>query len=111
MCIRDRFNDHYQHGRYEEALAAAQGMDLRPDFRGPLYIAASFGQLGRPGEAGPALEEMRALWSRPVGDLRQELVERHGYTPGFADHLMEGLAKAGLEGVADPPAVGSTTDG
>jgi len=105
------FNDHYQHGRYEEALAAAQGMDLRPDFRGPLYIAASFGQLGRPGEAGPALEEMRALWSRPVGDLRQELVERHGYTPEFADHLMEGLAKAGLEGVADPPAVGSTTDG
>jgi TolB-like protein len=105
------FCDHYHHGRYEEALAAAQGMDLSGDFRGPLFVAASLGQLGRPNEAGPALHEMRALWSRPVGDLRQDLIERHGCTPALTDHLMEGLAKAGLEGVADPPAVGSATDG
>jgi len=99
------FHDHYHHGRYEEALAAAQGMDSGGDFRGPLFVAAAYGQLGRPDEAGPALEEMRALWSRPVGDIRQEMIERHGYTPALTDHLMEGLAKAGLEGVAGSPAV------
>jgi hypothetical protein len=64
-------------------------------------LAASYGQLGRAGDAGPALDEMRALWSRPVGDIRQELIERHGYTPALSDHLMEGLAKAGLEEFAD----------
>ena len=95
------YAEEYHHGRYEEALAASQGMDLFGDFRGPLFVAASFGQLGRPDEAGPALDEMRSLWSRPVGDIRQELIERHGYTPALTDHLLEGLAKAGLEGVAD----------
>ena len=105
------FHDHYHHGRYEEALAAALGMDLRPDFRGPLFVAAAYGQLGRPDDAGPALDEMRALLLRPVGELRQELIERHGYTPGLTDHLLEGLAKAGLEGVADSPADGRTPDG
>jgi len=94
------FYDHYHHGRYEEALAASQGMDLFGDFRGPLFVAASYGQLGRPDEAEPSIEEMRALWSWPVGEIRQELIERHGYTPGLTDHLMEGLAKAGLDGVA-----------
>jgi len=100
------FYDHYHHGRYEEALAAALGMDLSGDFRGPLFVAAAYGQLGRPDEAGPALGEMRSLWSRPVGDIRQELIERHGYTPALTDHLMEGLEKAGLEGIADSLAVG-----
>jgi len=95
------FHDHYYHGRYHEALAAAQAMDTSGDFRGPLFLAAAYGQLGRPDEAGPAIEELRALWSRPVGDIRQEMIERHGYTPGLTDHLMEGLEKAGLDGVVD----------
>jgi TolB-like protein len=95
------FHDHYHHGRYEQALAEARGMGLGPDFRGPLFAVAAYGQLGRPDDAVRAIEEMRALWSRPVGDIRQELIERHGYTPGLTDHLMEGLAKAGLEGVAE----------
>jgi tetratricopeptide (TPR) repeat protein len=105
------FYDHYYHGRYEEALAAALGMDLSGDFRGPLFVAAAYGQLGRPDDAVHALEEIRALWSRPVGELRRELIERHGYTLALTDHLMEGLAKAGLEGVADSPAAGRTSDG
>jgi TolB-like protein len=97
------FYDHYHHGRYAEALDEAMAMDLGGDFRGPLFVAAAYGQLGRPDDAVPALEEMRKLWSRPTGDIRQELIERHGYTPGLADHLIEGLAKAGLEEVSGSP--------
>jgi serine/threonine protein kinase len=104
------FYDHYHHGRYEQALAEARAMDLGPDFRGPLFVAAARGQLGRPDDAVQALEEMRTLWSRPVGDIRQELIERHGYTPGLTDHLMEGLAKAGLEGLTVSPNPGGEAD-
>ncbi len=43
------FLDHYHHGRYEQALADANAMDLGGDFLGPLFIAAAYGQLGRTG--------------------------------------------------------------
>ena len=42
-----------------------------------------------------ALKEARALES--PGELRQELNERHGFSPDLTDHLLEGLAKAGAE--------------
>ena len=48
---------------------------------------------------------------RSIGELRRELIERHALSPELTDHLMEGLAKAGLEGVADTPAAARTTDG
>ena len=44
---------------------------------------------------------MRVRWLRPVGELRRELIERHALSPALTDHLIEGLAKAGLEGVAN----------
>ena len=94
------FFDHYQHGRYEQALALAKAMDLGGDFRGPLFVAAAHGQLGHPDDAGQELDELRALWPRPFGELRRELIERHAHTPALTDHLLEGLAKAGLEGVS-----------
>ena len=90
------FYDHYRHGRYEEALATTKGLELGPDFRAPLFVAATLGQLGRRDEAKSELEELRALWARPVSELRSELNQRHAFSAEFADHLMEGLAKAGL---------------
>ena len=101
------FLDHYVHGRYEAALTEANRMELG-DFRNPLFLAAAYGQLDRPDDARRALEELRALWLRPAGDIRRELIERHAFSAALTDHLMEGLAKAGLEGVADPTASGST---
>jgi len=96
------FLDHYHHGRYEEALSFAKELELEDDFRGPLFIAASYGQVGRPDDAGRTLEEMRALYARPVGDLRQELIERHSFSAPLTDHLLEGLRKAGLAIPVDP---------
>ncbi len=92
------FYDHFLNGRYNEALAEAHLLDWDGDFRIPLFVAASYGQLGRADEAAPALAEFRALWSMPVEDLRSELIERHAIAPELTDRLIEGLAKAGLEG-------------
>jgi len=66
------FYDHYLNGRYNEALAEARLLDWNGDFRIPLFVAASYGQLGRGEEAAPEL----------------------------TDRLLEGLAKAGLEGLS-----------
>jgi len=94
------FVDDYQQGRYEEALVEAKAMVMEEDFRGPLLVAAAAGQLGRDQDARLALDELRARWTRPFAEIRQELIERHGTAPAITDHLLEGLAKAGLEGVA-----------
>jgi len=91
------FLGHYHEGLYEEALADAVALELGGDFRGPLFAAAAYGQLGRLDEAGRALNEMRMLWRRPVGELRAELIDRHSMAPATTDHLLEGLVKAGLE--------------
>jgi len=93
------FYDHYLNGRYNEALNEARLLDWDGDFRIPLFVAASYGQLGRIDEAAPALAELRALWSMPVEDLGPELIERHAIAPELTDLLLEGLAKAGLEGL------------
>ncbi len=96
------FLDHYHQGRYEDALAEVVDANWESDFREPLYVAAAYGQLGRHDDAKPALDELRALWQRPVRDLRQELIERNSFTSALADQLMEGLVKAGLE-LESPP--------
>jgi serine/threonine protein kinase len=94
------FLDHYFHGRYAEALALSRGGVIGgPDFREPLFLAATYGQLGRLEEARPVLDELRTLWTRPTNELRIELIERHLFSPDVADRLIEGAAKAGLEGL------------
>ena len=101
------FVDHYVHGRYEEALVHAKGgLFGAEDFRDPLTLAATLGQLGRNEEAAPALEEFRALWDElgqeagftglDIGTVRRELLERNVFSESLADQLIEGLEKAGL---------------
>ena len=100
------YYENYRKGRYEEALDDAKTIELDDDFRGELFVAATYGQLGRVDEARPALEEFRRkaeLLCRKAGQdeldldvIRQELIVRHALTPALADHLLEGLRKAGL---------------
>jgi adenylate cyclase len=98
------FHDHYHHGRFEAALIEANRVDLAgDDFREPLFVAATYGQLGRPDDARRALDKLYALWPRPVSDMRRELIERQAYSPGLTDRLLEGLRKAGF---AEPPRAG-----
>jgi serine/threonine protein kinase len=104
------FFDHYHHGRYEQALSEMRGVNLEGDFRGPLFFAATYGQLGRLDDAGRELDKLRAMWARPVGEIRQELIGRHAFSAGLTDHLMEGLTKAGLEGVGDSSTGGKASN-
>ena len=93
------FYDHFLNARYNEALAEARLLDRAGDFRIPLFVATSYGQLGLVDEAAPALDEFRTLWTMPLEDLRTELIQRHAIAPELTDLLLEGLAKAGLEGL------------
>ncbi len=101
------FIDHYFRGRYEEALALSKkGVVGGEDFREPLFLAATLGQLGRGEQAGPALAEFRALWAKlaeqagydglDVDTVRGELMERNAFSEAFVDRLIDGLRKAGL---------------
>jgi TolB-like protein len=102
------FLEHYHNSRYEAALVEAQIVDTA-DYRTPLFQAAAYGQLGRLAEAQRALSEMLAWETVPAGEIRADLTERNGFAPEMADHLMEGLRKAGLEDdpASPPPGAGS----
>lgn len=85
----------YHNHHYEDALAEAQIIETA-DYRSPLFLAAAYGQLGRLEEAQRALSEMQTQWSGPVDGIRQDMMERNGFTPEMVEHLMEGLRKAGF---------------
>ena len=102
------FLDHYVHGRYDEALVHSRnGLVAVEDFREPLFLAATLGQLGRTQEAAPALDEFRERWSElcrkagctgiDIRVIRRELIERHAVSEPITNRLIEGLLKAGLK--------------
>ena len=88
--------EHYHNGRYESALAEAHMIETE-DYRTPVFLAAAYGQLGRPEEAGRAVTEIRAEWSGATDGIRQDLIQRNGFAPELVDRLLEGLRKAGME--------------
>ncbi len=88
------FYEDYQNGDYEAALAHARTV-RQGDFRTPLFEAASLGKLGRSAEAQPLPVRMQELWQRDPGELRDELIQRHAFSPSLTDHLVEGLRLAG----------------
>jgi TolB-like protein len=90
------FLDYYHKGQYEVALAEAQIIETG-DFRTPAILAAVNGQLGRVLEARQALSKLRTLFQGSLDDLNQELIQRNGFAPELADHIVEGLRKAGVE--------------
>jgi tetratricopeptide (TPR) repeat protein len=90
------FLEHYHNGRYEEALAEARLIETG-DLRTPAFLAAVHGQLGHGLEAEQALSELRMLFQGSFDDLSQELIQRNGFAPELAGHIVEGLRKAGSE--------------
>jgi len=67
------------------------------DFRTPTFLAAINGQLGRVPEAKRALSELRILFQGSFGDINQELIQRNGFAPELAGHIVEGLRKVGSQ--------------
>jgi adenylate cyclase len=91
------FLEHYHEGRYEAALSEAKMVETG-DFRTPAFLAAAHGQLGHGFEAGQAFSELRMLFQGSFDDISQELVQRNGFAPELADHIVEGMRKAVEEG-------------
>ena len=90
------FLKHYHAGQYEAALVEAQTIETA-DFRTPAFLAAANGQLGRIFEAKRALSELRVRSQGLFDDVNQELIQRNGYAPELAGHIVEGLRKVGVE--------------
>jgi adenylate cyclase len=90
------FLEHYHKGQYEAALAEVQMVETG-DFRTPAFLAAVNGQLGHVLEAKQALSELRMLFQGSLDDISQELIQRNGFAPELAGHIVEGLRKAGSE--------------
>jgi Flp pilus assembly protein TadD len=89
------FLDYYHKGQYEAALVEAQMIETG-DFRTPAFLAAVNGQLGRVLEAKQALSKLRMLSHGLIDDINQELIQRNGFAPELAGHIVEGLRKAGI---------------
>jgi TolB-like protein len=90
------FLEHYHKGLYEAALAEAQLVETG-DFRTPAFLAAVYGQLGHSLEAKQALSELGVLFQGSLDDISQELIQRNGFAPELAAHIVDGLRKAGSE--------------
>lgn len=72
------------------------------DFRTPLFLAATYGRLGRIDEGARQVAVLRERWeaqyetSVDLDVMRNELIARHAFAPGLADDLLAGAAKAGF---------------
>ena len=84
----------YHQGHYEEAAKLARtGIAIRPYHLLYRTLAACYGQIGRPEEAGAALAELRRLMPK---DAEQQWHSTHPYAdPAHRAHFVDGLRKAG----------------
>jgi adenylate cyclase len=91
------FLERYQARDYEGALFEARRFNMPDSYRAPFFEAAALGQLGQLEEAAATLERLRAL--RPdfgsIEGVRRQLVS-FNHPPHVAEHLLDGLRKAGL---------------
>jgi TolB-like protein/Tfp pilus assembly protein PilF len=89
---------HYYKNEYEKALSAAKQANMPYDPWNYLYIAAACGQLQRKQEAAAAISGLRRQ-SPAFLDLTvvREDLEKWCADKEFAEHLLDGLRKAGLE--------------
>ncbi len=85
----------YRKRQYEPALAEANKYDLPHVFWGPLLRTAVKGQLGLPEKAQPDIDHLKKLkpdFEENAGILLSRFVKEEY----LADHLLEGLRKAGM---------------
>jgi TolB-like protein len=85
----------YRLNKYEEALEAVARINMPGYFHAPAIQAAALGQLGRYDEARKALQDLLALRPDFAVEARQEYAKL--YDDEHAEHIIEGLRKAGLD--------------
>ena len=96
------FFNAYRNRDYRGALNFALKINLPGLHSTHMALAAAYGQLGMPDEAGKALQELLKLRPDMATIARPALQIR--FEPEFAEHLIDGLRKAGLEIAGATPA-------
>ena len=91
--------DHYLKGKYNEALEAAEKVNLPMYYQTHIALAVTNAQLERTEAARKHVENLLELVPDYAGTARSDLSKWYGEE--LVEHLLEGLAKAGLDvGVA-----------
>ena len=89
------FNLAYRQGDYRGAVEFALKCNLPGDWGTQTLLAAAYGQLGEIQQAGKALHELVQLRPNVSSTIRRDAGK--WFDPEYAEHLIEGLRKAGLE--------------
>jgi TolB-like protein/Flp pilus assembly protein TadD/predicted Ser/Thr protein kinase len=101
---------HYQAREYEQALAAAEKVNMPGYYFVSLDLAMINAQLGRTDEARKHLKTFIELAPDVARDPRVEISKWWGFSEESIEHKLDGLRKAGLEisGDPEPPAAASS---
>jgi len=87
---------HYREREYEQALEAAEKLNMPGYYFVNLELAMANGQLGRIEEARKHLKKALELAPDFAQDPRADLSKWWGFSEDFVEHRLEGLRKAGL---------------
>ena len=98
-------HDAYRQKDYSRALDYALRVNLPGQFWTHLVLAMVHGQLGNRDAAARALQELLAIYPDFPEHARQEIDKFFYAQPAHAEHVLEGLRKAGLEIPGTPPVV------
>jgi adenylate cyclase len=89
------FLNAYRQRDYRGALSMALKFNMPGHFQSHAFTAAVYGQLGQDEPAKRALQELLAI--RPDFAATARVKFEEFYEPELAEHLIEGLRKAGLQ--------------
>jgi serine/threonine protein kinase/Tfp pilus assembly protein PilF len=89
----------YRKREYRAALDAALKINMPRFWRAHLALAAIYGQLGERDAAHAALHQLLTLKPEFAAAPQRELAKTWG--PALAEHLLDGLRKAGLQSASD----------
>jgi TolB-like protein/tRNA A-37 threonylcarbamoyl transferase component Bud32 len=98
-------HDAYRQKDYSRALNYALRVNLPGQFWTHLVLAMVHGQLGNRDAAARALEELLAIYPDFSAHARQEIEKFFYAQRAHAEHVIEGLRKAGLEIPGNAPIV------
>lgn len=87
---------HYDKLEYEAALVASLKMNMPKFFHAHMWRSAIYGQLGRSSDAAASNQKLLQLYPTFAKNARHELT-KFNVNPALADHIIDGLRKAGLE--------------
>ncbi|MDP6952766.1 MAG: hypothetical protein QGF53_08395, partial [Alphaproteobacteria bacterium] len=88
---------HYQRGEYEESLSTALKMDMPGFYWIEIWRAMNYGQLNRVIEAQETVSELLRLHPTLAEAYWETETEKMAMSERLAEHVAEGLRKAGLE--------------